>query len=161
MYSTLIRKGPVFAFLAALVLIIIAIIPIIGGMEALSSIPDKEQAFAPEGDIFYTALYITAALFVIAVAAAILLSVYNIIRNPKESTRGLIAFGVLLVLFFVFYAMADADASGSLKQTMETFKITPGVSKLIGASIRLTLLLGLGSVVLMVVLEIWNYFKTQ
>lgn len=161
MYSTLIRKGPLFAFLAALAFVIIAIIPIFSGIDALTMLPEKEQAFAPEGDIFYPALYITATLFVIAVAAAILLSIYNIIRTPKGSIVGLIAFGALIVLFLIFYATADADASGSLKQTMETFKITPGVSKLIGASIRLTLLLGLGSVLLMIVLEIWNYFKTQ
>ncbi len=150
-----------FAFLAALAFVIIAIIPIFSGIDALTMLPEKEQAFAPEGDIFYPALYITATLFVIAVAAAILLSIYNIIRTPKGSIVGLIAFGALIVLFLIFYATADADASGSLKQTMETFKITPGVSKLIGASIRLTLLLGLGSVLLMIVLEIWNYFKTQ
>lgn len=161
MYSTLIRKGPVVAFLLALILIVIAIIPIIGGLDAFNSVQEKEQAFAPEGDIFYTSLYITAILFFVAILAAILLSIYNIIRNPKSSIKGLIAFGALIVLFFILYAMADTDASGSLQTTIETFKITPGVSKLIGASIRLTLLLGLGSVILMVVLEIWNYFKTQ
>lgn len=161
MYSTLIRRGPVFAFLAALVLIVIAIIPILGGLDAMNMLPEKDRAFAPEGDIFYTALYITAALFVIAVAAAILLSLFNIVKNPKGSIKGLIAFAAMVVLFFVFYAMADPDATGSLRQTMDAFKITPSVSQLIGASIRLTLLLGVGSVILMVAMEIWNYFKTQ
>lgn len=161
MYSFLIRRGPLVAFIAALVLIIVGVIPIMSGAEALDALPEQEQAFSPEGDIFYPVLYITAALFVLAVAAAILLSLFNVLKNPKGSIRGLIGFAGLVVLFFIFWSMSDAEATGSLKATMDQFNITPEISKLIGASIRLTLFLFLASVVLMIVMEVWNFFKTQ
>lgn len=161
MYSFLIRRGPLVASLTALLLIIVGLIPIMSGSAALDALPEQEQAFAPEGDIFYPVLYITVALLVLAVAAAILLSLFNVLKNPKASIRGLIGFAVLVVLFFIFWTMSDAEATGSLKATIEQFNITPGVSKLIGASIRLTLFLGVASVVLMIVLEVWNFFKNQ
>ncbi|MFQ5445979.1 MAG: hypothetical protein ACE5FF_03525 [Saprospiraceae bacterium] len=160
-YSFLAKKGPLFAFLTALVLIIIAIIPILGGMDALSSIPQQQQAYAEEGSIFYPAIYIAIALFVLAVAAAVLLSLYQVVVNPKAAMKGLISFAVLVVLFIIFYSISDVAGSVSLAETIDKFHISDTISKVIGASIKLTLLVGISSIVLMVGMEIWNYFKNS
>ncbi len=149
------------AFLGAAAVIVIALIPIIAGMEAFGSIPEAQQAYAAEGNMFLTAIYLTAGLLVLAVAAALLLSLFQVLKNPKGAIRSLISFGVLLVLFFVFFSMADGTAAGSLGDTLAKFNISDTVSKFIGAGIRLTLLLGLGSVFLIVAMEIWNYIKSH
>lgn len=160
-YQNLVKKGPMYAFLATVVLIIIALIPIFSGMEAFSGLPTADQPYSPQGDIFYTSLYITVILLVLSVAAAVLLSLFQVVSNPKGALKGLLGFGILIVLFFVFYAMSDGAATGSLGETIEKFEVSESVSKIIGAGIRLTLFLGVGSVILMVILEVWNYFKNQ
>ncbi len=160
-YSFLAKKGPMFAFLGAVILIVIAIIPIIGGMDSLESVPPAQQAFSEEGNIFFPALYIAVALFILAVAAAVLLSLYQVVVNPKAAMKGLIAFAILLVLFIIFYSMADGAGSGSLAKTIEKFNVSTTISKIIGASIRLTIMVGISSILLMVGMEVRNYFKNS
>jgi hypothetical protein len=150
-----------FAFMGAVILIVIVIIPIISGMGALESVPPAKQAFSEEGNMFYPALYVAVSLFILAVAAAVLLSLYQVVVNPKAAMKSLIAFAILLVLFIVFYFMADAAGSGSLAKTIDKFNVSGTTSKVIGASIRLTILVGISSIVLMIGLEIRNYFKNS
>ncbi|TAK41519.1 MAG: hypothetical protein EPO28_08465 [Saprospiraceae bacterium] len=150
-----------FAFIIAVVLIAICIIPIVGGMQALDSVPQPQQASSEEGNIFYAAIYISIALFIIAVAAAVLLSLFQVIVNPKAAMKGLISFAILVVIFILFYSMSDAASSGSLAQTIEKFGISAVTSKVIGASIALTILIGISSIALIIVMEIRNYFKNS
>jgi hypothetical protein len=160
-YKFLAKNGPVIAFLVAVVVILISIIPIFGGLEAFDAIPEKQRAYSSEGGIFSTAIYLTVILFILAIAAAVLLSIFQVVVHPKAAVKGLIVFGVLVALMIVFYAMADAKGSGSLAETIERFGISDNTSRFIGAGLRLTLLLGVGSIVIAVLLEIRNFFKNQ
>jgi uncharacterized membrane protein len=153
------QNGPLIAFLATLVVVVISIIPIISGLESFSSVPTAQQSYAKEGDIFYTGLYLTALLFAIAVIATILLSIFQVINNPKASSKSLIALGILAVVFIILFMVTDAKGTGSLAQTIERFSVTDSISKIIGAGLQLTVIMFIGSLILAVVLEIWNYFK--
>jgi len=148
-----------FAFLISVVLIAICIIPIAAGMQALDSVPLPQQASSEEGNIFYFSIYIAIGLLILAIATAVLLSIFQVIVNPKGAMKGLISFAILVVVFIIFYSMADAVGSGTLADTIDKFNISSTISKIIGAAINLTLLVGLCSIVLMIGLEIWNYFK--
>jgi hypothetical protein len=150
-----------FAFLVAVILIVIAVIPIIGGMDALAAVPQPKQASSEEGNIFYTAIYIAIGLFILAVAAAVLLSLFQVIVNPKAAMKGLISFAILVVLFIIFYSMSEAAGTGSLAVTIDKFNISGTTSKVIGAAIRLTILVGISSIVLMIGMELRNYFKNS
>lgn len=161
MYKFLTKNGPMFAFLGAAVFILISVIPVFSGLSAFSAIETKQQAFAPEGDIFYPGLYITAILLGLAVVLAVLLGLFNVFSNPKAAIKGLISFGAIAVLFFIFYSMADSGGSASLMNTIQTFAVSEPIVKIIDGGIFLTLIMTVGSAVLIAVMEVLNFFKNQ
>jgi hypothetical protein len=156
-YKFLAKNGPLLALLGAAIFVAIAIIPIIMGASALEMLPEKQRAYAPEGDIFYVAIYLTIILLVVAVALAVLLSLFKVALNPKAAMKGLIAVALLVVLFLILYSTAN----GAIPENLTKFDITENIFKVVGAGIALTLILGIGSVALIVVMEFWNYFKNQ
>ncbi|MCB0519968.1 MAG: hypothetical protein H6577_23955 [Lewinellaceae bacterium] len=161
-YKYLAKNGPTFALLASLVFILIAVIPILMGLSAFDSLPDNNQrAFSEEGNIFRPGLVLSVALLVVAVALAILLSLFKVLTNPKNAMKGLISFAVMAVLFIIFYSISDAGMEGPLAATIQRFNVSETISKVISAGISLTLLLTVGSIAIIVILEVWNYFKNQ
>ena len=171
MYKYLSRNGVLAGSLLALLALIIAVIPILGGVDAFEALPDdpKIRSIAPEGDIFYTGIYVTFALLVLAVIAVIVLGIFGIFKDFKSSKNGVIGFAVILIFFGIFYATASTDVSGSFAEAIsnpefEVFdadgKLNVPVYKLISGTITGTVIL-LGIAFLsMFVMEIWNFFKT-
>lgn len=161
-YNYLAKNGPFLAFIGAVVCIAIAVIPIILGASAFEALPDNNQrAYAPEGSIFSIGIYVAATLLILAVALAILLSLVKMAAHPKGAMRAIISFAALVVLFLILYSLADAKGSGSLADTIAKFQVSDNISKVIGAGISLTLLLGIGSVISIILMEVWNFFKNQ
>ena len=157
-YNYLAKKGPFLAFIGAVICIAIAVIPILLGASGFESLPDNNQrAYAPEGNIFGVGIYVATALLILAVALAILLSLFKMATNPKAAMRGIIAFIALAVVFVILYFMAEAKGTGSLVETIEKFQVSDTISKVISAGISLTLMLGIGSVVLIVLMETLNF----
>ena len=160
-YNFLSRKGVAVAFLAVVVLFAISVLPIITGVSAFSEIPTERQAFSPEGGIFKVGIYIAIGLLILAVIVTLLLSLLQIAANPKEAKKGLISFGIVAVLFVIFFAMTNTDVSGSLGTTVENFKVSDSIFKVISGGIQLSLLMLVGVVVIVILMEIWGYFKNQ
>jgi hypothetical protein len=160
-YKFLAKNGPTLAFALVVVCVVIAIIPIFSGLSEFSNVPTERQSYAPEGGIFLAGIYISVALLVIAIIIALLLSLLQVATNPKASIKALISFGVVAVLFFILYAMADPKGTGSLANTIQNFNISEGISKLIGGGIQLSVIMLIGSFVIAILMEIWNYFKNQ
>jgi hypothetical protein len=160
-YNYLSRKGTFIAFLATVVFILIVIVPIILGLEAFDAVPQERQAYAEEGNIFQIGLMLAVILLAVGIIAAILFSLFQVASNPKGAMKGLLAFGAVIVLFFILYAMASGTGTGSLVETIEKFGISESVVKMVGAGISLTLTLGGVAIFSMVAMEIWNYFKNQ
>ncbi len=158
-YKFLSKNGPLIAFLVTLVVLIITLIPIFSGLESFNNVAAAQQSYSKEGEMFNTGIYLTAVLLVIGVIAIILFSIAQVFMQPKASMKSLIALGILAVVFFILYGMADAKGTGSLAQTIERFSLSESISKVVSAGIQLTLLLGVFSVILAVIMEIWNYFK--
>jgi len=71
----------------------------------------------------------------------------------------IIAFGVIIILFFVFMGMSDAETTGRIGMLSQKFNVSPGVSKFIGGGIMTTVVLALGAFFAMVIMEILNLFK--
>lgn len=156
-YKFLSKNGPLLGFGISILCILIAVLPILGGREALSLIPEKQQAFSPEGDIFYPSIYVAGFLLIASVALAILLSLGKMLANLKGATKGLIGFGLLVVLFLALYATANADIPESLSK----FEVSESIYKVVGAGISLTMTLGFGSVLLIVLMEVWGFVKNK
>ncbi len=160
-YKFLAKNGPTLAFALVVVCVVISMIPIFGGLSDFSNVPVEQQSYAPESGIFLAGIYISVGLLVVAIIIAILLSVLQVATNPKASTKALISFGITAVAFFVLYSMADAKGTGSLANTIQNFNISEGVSKLIGGGLQLSVIMLIGSFIIAIIMEIWNYFKNQ
>jgi cobalamin synthase len=160
-YKFLSRNGTLLAFAAVVVLFVVALIPILSGYSAFSSIPTERQAFSEEGSIFTLGLIISIGLLILGTVLAIVLSLLQIVSNPKAAMKGIIAFGIIIVLFFIFYSMADSNIGGSLGKTIDDFKISSFIFGLVSGGIQLSILMLVGSVIIAILMEIWNYFKNQ
>jgi len=160
-YKFLAKNGPTLAFGLVVVCVVVSLIPIFSGLSDFSNVPAEKQAYAPEGGIFLPGVYISVALMVVAVIIAILLSLLQVATNPKGSTKALISFGLITVAFLALYAIADPIGTGSLANTIANFNIGEGISKLIGGGIQLSVIMLIGSFVITILMEIWNYFKNQ
>ncbi|MBK9016565.1 MAG: hypothetical protein IPM82_22200 [Saprospiraceae bacterium] len=160
-YKFLSKSGTTVAFLVVVVLFVIALIPIFAGLSAFNEVPTEKQAYAAEGSIFSLGLWISLGLLVLTIAVTLFLSLVQIFTNPGAAKKGLISFGIILVLFIVFYAMTDTNVGGSLGTTVETFKISDSIFSIISGGIQLSLLMLVGLVALAIIMEIWGYFKNQ
>lgn len=158
-YQFFAKKGPTLAFAAVVVCFIISVFPLFGGLSAFSKLPTAQQATSEEGNIFGLGMYLSVIMLVIAVIVALALSLIQVITNPKESKKALVALGILAVIFVIFYFMADAVGTGSLAATIEKFSISEFISRVISAGLQLTIVGLIASVVITIFLEIWNYFK--
>jgi hypothetical protein len=156
-YKFLSKNGVTVGFAVAVLAILVTIVPILLGLSALEPIPQKEQAFAPEGNIFYPGIYVSAILLIAAVVLSLGLSLLNIAKHPKEAKKSLISFAVLVAIFGVLYAMA----SNEIPENLLVFNVSETIYKVVGAGIALTLILGLGAVIAIVVMEVINFFKNQ
>lgn len=156
-YKFLSRNGVTVAFGASVLCILVTVVPIILGLSALDPIPDKEKAFVPEGNIFYPGIYVSAILLAAAVILAVVLSLVNLAKHPKEAKRSLIATGILFALFAVLYV----TSSGTIPENLLSFDVSETIYKVVSAGIALTLILGLAAVAAIFVMEVLNFFKNQ
>jgi hypothetical protein len=76
-------------------------------------------------------LYITYALFFIAVGAAIIFPLLYIIKDPKGVVKSLAGIGALVVIFILCYAVSGDEVTA--KYT--SLGVGSGSSKLIGAGL--------------------------
>ncbi len=70
-------------------------------------------------------LYGAMILLVIAVLAAVLMNLFNALNNPKSLIKSGIGIGALLAIFFIGYATASTEISGSIAQSLEAAEIDP------------------------------------
>lgn len=165
MYSLLAKKGQLFAILLGVGVVVIYLATVIGGIgsagydmssdlnQVLKNNPD--QSF----DFFNVGLQLTIGLVVIAAAAAVFFGLYQMISSPKDSLKGIIGVAVIAAVFFGLYSSADADTASAIGNTIQKFKISENVSKLISGGILTTGILAGVSLVAMVLFEIYNIFK--
>lgn len=98
-------------------------------------------------------LWITYLLMIGAVVLAVVLSVVNIVKNPKKGKNSLIGVGALLVLWLMCLMFSSSDVAEKYQDI-----ISPGQSKWIGAGLIATYLILIGSIVLAVFTEIKKAF---
>ncbi len=92
--------------------------------------PSKEELYKMQS--FNFGIFATYALILVACALVLIFTIAYVIRNPKESVKGLIAFGILLALFGVTYAMGDAYLTEELINSDAT--LLPTTEKVINGT---------------------------
>lgn len=109
-----------------------------------------------ESDASGFGLNLTYILAAVAILAALVSSVLFVINNPKGAKKMLIGVGALAVICIIAYTMSD----GHLGPDYAKYDVTTeSKSKLIDMGIYLTVILGVGSVILAVVTEAISLFK--
>lgn len=68
--------------------------------------PSKEELYQMSS--FNFGIYATYVLIVLACLFVLLFTIVYVIRNPKQSIKGIAAFVILLILFGVTYSMGDS-----------------------------------------------------
>ncbi|HFA47919.1 MAG TPA: hypothetical protein ENJ95_02740 [Bacteroidetes bacterium] len=164
-YNFLSRNGVSVALGIAVIALLIMAVPIFMGIDAFNALPEdiKIRATSDEGNIFGAGLKVAIALGVIAILLAILLSFFGMFKNFKEARTGLISFALLAILFFALYSMTSTSISESMMETVNTYstKGNMNVYKMISGGINGTLILTVVAFGLMIVMEIWNFFKNS
>jgi hypothetical protein len=109
-----------------------------------------------EGSASGFGLNLTYVLSFVAILGAVISSVLFIVHNPKGAKKILIGIGVLAVICIIAYSIS----SGELGPDYAKYDVTTeSKSKLIDMGMYLTVILGLGSVVLAIVTEGISLFK--
>ncbi len=99
--------------------------------------------------------YVTYALLAASVLGAIVFPIVNLVGNPKKAKSALLGIGMVLVLFFVSYFMSGSEVLESYTK----YGITAGVSKIIGATLLMTYILGALAIVSAIAGEVYKAFK--
>jgi hypothetical protein len=106
-------------------------------------------------DTFDIYLYLSYTLVIIATLAAIILPLINAFGDPKGLLKSLIGVAVLVVLYFISYALA----SNEVTPVYTRFAVGPELSKIVGGSLILMYILLLIAIVGIVYTEIVKLVK--
>lgn len=109
-YQFLKKYGVAIGFTTGTVLCLIMYAIIIGGYPEFN--PTEKELYG--SSIFDFGLYTTYFLIVLGVVLVAIFSLIYVAKNPKDSVKGLIGFGVILVLFFITYSMGDGTLTTEL-----------------------------------------------
>ncbi|TMM29957.1 hypothetical protein FDT66_08805 [Polaribacter aestuariivivens] len=94
--------------------ILIAVIAIIGAFLFIRIFMEDVDTLKVDGDlqnkVISPIIYFSTILFYAAVVIAIVLSLWNLIRNPQNLKKTLLGIGVLGVVLIVAYFMSDTQA---------------------------------------------------
>jgi hypothetical protein len=164
MYKFLVKNGQTIAFLLGVVIVAIFVVSIFSGLSAFDEYSDSKY----ETGIFDFGLYGAIFLIIVTAFAMVGFGVFQILSNLKGSVKGLIGFGVLVVLYLVAYNTSNGDLNNlepSIKGAIEKFEssgngiITSGNLKFIGGSITTVGVLVAVAALAFIVAEIRNLFK--
>ncbi len=101
-------------------------------------------------------LWLAFILFLVAVAAAIILPTINILKSPKTMARSGMGVGLLLVIFIIAYALSGSELTPKYEALGVTTEFN---SKLIGAGLTMFYLIFVVAIIAMIYSEISKAFK--
>lgn len=100
-------------------------------------------------------LYVTYLLIVVATLAAIVFPIIALAGDMKKAKRALFGVGAVAVVFLLSYVVSDA----TVLESYAKYNVTAGISKLVGAVLIMTYILGLGAIVSAIAGEILKATK--
>lgn len=116
------------------------------------------------GLLFYTntaaytnlLIYWGYALIIFVVVSTLLATLAIVLRNPKKSIKLLIALVLVAVVAFVAYSISGNDYSAA---QLEKLDITASTSRMVGAGLIITYLLGIVAILAIVFSAVSSIFK--
>lgn len=161
MYKFLTKNGQTLAFGLGLLITVIFLLIVFVGASEFAALPVEEQR---QTGIFDFGLVSSIALVIITVIALLFFGVAEIFSNFKSSAKGLIGFGILLVVFLIAFSTSSGEPTpyikGAIDKWMETgSEITSGNLKFISGGITTALVMVIAAAVAFVFSEVRNFFK--
>lgn len=115
-YQFLKKYGVAISFTVGTILVALMYIIISGSLPEIT--PTEEELYTMSS--FDFGIYVTYALIILACVLVAIFSLVYVIKNPKESVKGLVAFGVLVALFGITYSMGDGYLTEELAKSDPT-----------------------------------------
>ena len=165
MYKLLTDKGQLFALILGLVCIAVFFVTVLSGISGAgySVSDDLNQIMKNNADadfsFFNPGITLVLILIVVAFVIATLFGLFQLLSSPKNSMKGIIGAIAVVVIFFITYSMGASDTVGAIAPTLQKFDISELISKLISGGISTVGILSAAAVVLVIVFEIFNFFK--
>jgi hypothetical protein len=100
-------------------------------------------------------LYLTYALIGIATVAAIVFPILAVAGDARKAKKTLVGIGSVAVVFVLSYAISD----GTVLDSYLKYNVTEGVSKMVGAVLIMTYILGIGAIVSAIAGEVLKAIK--
>lgn len=100
-------------------------------------------------------LYLTYALIGVATVAAIIFPILTVVGDARKAKKTLIGIGSVAVVFVLSYAISD----GTVLDSYLKYNVTEGVSKMVGAVLIMTYILGIGAIVSAIAGEVLKAIK--
>jgi hypothetical protein len=157
LYKLLAVHGQRIALGIGMLITIIYFLSVFSGLGSFSQMT-KEESYGTH--IFDFGLVGVIVMTVVAIAATIFFGIYQVVTHFRQSIKGLIGLGAMLVVFFVLYSTAGGEATGPVATAAEKIGgITPGVLKFIKAGTSSMLIMIVASFGILVLGEVRNMFK--
>lgn len=109
-YQFLKKYGVAIGFGVGTVITALSYIIILTGFPEFN--PSEKELY--DLGIFNFALYSAYFLIFVAMLLVVIFTVIYTIKNPKDSVKGLVAFGILFVLFIITNMMGDGVLTGEI-----------------------------------------------
>lgn len=164
MYKLLTKHGTAAAFGLGLVCTIAFMAAALAGLgadgyDASTDLVGLGKDKIPTMTYFDLGLNLTILLLIVCVLVLIIFMIVDIFKFPKSSIKGLLGFGVLVIIFFILKSISKVEVGPIWTKLANEFAVTDGISKTISGGIWTTLLLMAAAAIVMVVSEIRNFFK--
>ncbi|MCO6491586.1 MAG: hypothetical protein J5I98_24430 [Phaeodactylibacter sp.] len=161
MYKFLTKNGQALAFGLGVLITVIFLVTVLSGVGEFTALPEEEQ---DQTGIFNFGLGGAIALTIIAALALLAFGLFQIASDFKGSMKGIIGFGILLVIFFVSYSMASGEASPYIQGAINKFEeagavFTSNNLKFISGGISTAVALVVIAAIAFVFAEVRNLFK--
>ena len=160
MYKFLTKNGQLIAFGLGALITIIFLGVAFAGMDEFNSMVAMDKG--TESNIFNFGLYASIFLTVICFLLMIGFGIFQVVTNFKGSIKGIIGFGVIVVIFIIASSMVPSsieEISPYISGPMVKYDVSLADYGLISGGIMTAIVLSIVAVIAFVGSEILNFFK--
>ena len=157
MYKFLTKNGQLIAFGVGAFLILIFIVVAFSGLDEFHSL--EAQDLGHTSDAFNAGINAAIALIILCTVAMLFFGLYQVLSNLKNSLKGLIGFGAIILVYIVAANMAPMETTGIVAATIKEFNVSPAANSWISGGIITTLVLLGGAALAFIVSEVLNFLK--
>jgi uncharacterized membrane protein (UPF0182 family) len=159
MYKFLTKNGQLIAFGVGALITVIFIVVAFMGLDEFNAL---DKVSRPGSDIFNFGISASIFLIIVCFSLMIIFGIYQVATNFKSSMKGIIGFGVIVIIFIIASNMVPTsmeEISPYVAQPMIKYEVSLSNYGLISGGIMTAIVLGVGAVLAFVGSEVLNFFK--